>query len=316
MTGEKQKPLVSIVICTYNRCKYLEEAIKSALRQNYPCFEIIVVDNNSTDGTKEMVRKYPVRYILETRQGVAYARNTGLDASHGEYVGFIDDDIIVGENWINGILKGFALAEDVAAVEGPVKPHYVKPLPSWLPDDIHDSAKGPKYEKFWLLAPNEIVVTQNSMYCRKKIANSRFKTDLGRVYGSIIGGEDTEFSWQLYAKGYRFAYSPEALVCHIITPERVTFRWFMRRYFCEGLTEYALRGTRIIWRRFYKPLPDLLALLLAALSMNPRRIVTRFLRLCQTAGILYGPVYALKMSAQVRKGRRCIHGSKNCGVSR
>ena len=90
-------PLISAVICTYNRADLLAGAIESLLEQtlNPAHREIIVVDNASTDGTRAVVEQFApdgVRYVLETRQGLGYARNRGWQEARGEFVAYIDDD--------------------------------------------------------------------------------------------------------------------------------------------------------------------------------------------------------------------------------
>jgi glycosyltransferase involved in cell wall biosynthesis len=92
------KPLISIVIPTYNNEKYLPEAIESSLEQSYKNIEIIVVDDGSTDNTRELVKQYgsKVRYIYQENQGVSGARNTGIKNAAGNYLQFLDaDDIIL-----------------------------------------------------------------------------------------------------------------------------------------------------------------------------------------------------------------------------
>lgn len=283
-----QQLLVSIVICTYNRCLDLDKTLQSVCELEYDSFEVIVVDNNSTDDTEKIVGKYPVKYILESRQGVAYARNTGLEASAGYYVGFIDDDELVDRDWIRGMLKGFALSASIGAVTGPVIPQYTNQTSVWMPEAFHGSDCGPDYR---LLSSKELIGTGNSMFRSELVKNIRFKTNLGRVKSSLISGEDTDFVQQLYDKGYVGGYSPEAIVHHMIPPERTTLQWFVERYFAEGITEYLRKGHWVIWRRLHKPVIDVVALCGVILSFNPKRIIARLLRCCQTAGILYGPIY-------------------------
>lgn len=285
-------PFVSIIVCTYNRSRQLRKTLESLLKLEYTPYEIIVVDNNSKDDTPQVVAEYPVRYVFEGQPGVAFARNMGLETAKGEYVGFIDDDERVAPQWIQGMLQGFQLHPQVAAVTGPCIPEYEVPLPFWLKDDINAVPADEKYKGLFLLSHREVLGTGNALFDKKKLSGIRFKTQLGRKQGGIIGGEDSDFIYQLYAKGYKAAYSPEALVYHWIPAERLTLRYFMRRYFCEGITEYLRKGNGVVWRRLYKPVPDCIALLLAIISFHPKRITGRWLRLCQTLGILYGPIYS------------------------
>ncbi|WP_456430829.1 glycosyltransferase [Thermosulfuriphilus sp.] len=86
------RPLVSVIIPTYNRRSLVGEAVKSVLSQTYRPLELIVVDDGSTDGTEELLREYPLRYIRIPHQGVSRARNQGVQASRGEIIAFLDSD--------------------------------------------------------------------------------------------------------------------------------------------------------------------------------------------------------------------------------
>ena len=88
----KDKPLVSVVIPSYNRAALLPEAIETVLQQTYQHFEIIVVDDESTGNTADIAKQYPIRYIFQENQGVSAARNTGILASKGKYIALLDSD--------------------------------------------------------------------------------------------------------------------------------------------------------------------------------------------------------------------------------
>ncbi len=85
---------VSIIIPTYNRREFLRKALDSVLRQTYPYFEIIVVDDGSNDGTADMLTSYgsSIKYLHQNNQGPAAARNTGVKASRYDLVAFLDSD--------------------------------------------------------------------------------------------------------------------------------------------------------------------------------------------------------------------------------
>lgn len=91
---------VSVIIPTYNRAKLLVEAVESVLRQTYRDFEIIVVDDGSTDDTEERIQKYSDRlvYIKQQNAGVNVARNRALSAAKGEYIALLDNDDLWFEN--------------------------------------------------------------------------------------------------------------------------------------------------------------------------------------------------------------------------
>jgi len=89
---DKEKPLVSIIITSYNYGRYLADAIESAQRQTFPNIEIIVVDDGSTDNTRDVAERYPVRYIFQKNRGAAAAKNRGIKCSHGEFFRYLDAD--------------------------------------------------------------------------------------------------------------------------------------------------------------------------------------------------------------------------------
>lgn len=90
-------PAVSVIITTYNRPEYLRKAIESVLVQTYQDWELVIVDDGSTDNTQEVVRKYvnenaKVRYVRQTNQGPGPARNKGISETSGAFIAFLDDD--------------------------------------------------------------------------------------------------------------------------------------------------------------------------------------------------------------------------------
>ena len=105
------EPIITVVICTYNRLNHLKKAVDSLINQTIDnsMYEILIVDNNSTDGTANIADKYypkigNIRYILETRQSVAIARNTGWQHSNTKYVAYLDDDEIAKSDWLEQML--------------------------------------------------------------------------------------------------------------------------------------------------------------------------------------------------------------------
>jgi len=91
-----KKPLVSIIIPTYNRCFFIEKALKSILEQTYQDFEIIIIDDGSTDNTKKVIAPYlidsRVKYLYQENQGVTKARISGIKMAKGEYIALLDSD--------------------------------------------------------------------------------------------------------------------------------------------------------------------------------------------------------------------------------
>jgi glycosyltransferase involved in cell wall biosynthesis len=95
------RPLVSVVVPVYNGERFLAQALESALAQEYEPFEVIVVDDGSTDGSAAVAQAYPVRYLNRRNGGVAAARNEGVTAATGEFLAFLDQDDL----WLQGKLE-------------------------------------------------------------------------------------------------------------------------------------------------------------------------------------------------------------------
>jgi glycosyltransferase involved in cell wall biosynthesis len=84
--------LVSVVVAAYNGERFLNETLESLFAQDYEPFEVVFVDDGSTDGTAEIAQSFPVRYLRQENQGLPAARNAGLAVAKGELVAFLDDD--------------------------------------------------------------------------------------------------------------------------------------------------------------------------------------------------------------------------------
>lgn len=121
---------ISVVIATRNRAHWLEETIKSLIKQTRMPDEIIVVDNASTDGTAlfiaELQKTISIRYLYEEKKGIPFARNCGVKAANGDVLVFIDDDAVADENWLKNIEIHFIRDPNIGAVGGLVKPYPIR----------------------------------------------------------------------------------------------------------------------------------------------------------------------------------------------
>lgn len=270
---------ISAIICTHNRAQYLRKAITSLIQQELPkeYYEILIVDNASSDNTKEVVQEFSnstnVRYLYEEKVGLAQARNTGWRAANGEYVAYLDDDAIASPAWLRKIIETFvSVRPEPGCVGGKVEPVWEAPRPIWLSDSklgdlaILDWSDKPVIlnEKQWLAGAN--------MSFPKKLLESMngFQADLGRSGNKLFTGEDILLERQLMNRGYHCFYHPEILVQHHIAASRLTKDWFMKRAYWQGVADVSIRiyeESPPVLRRLFKGIITLLKMLL-----SPREI--------------------------------------------
>lgn len=233
-----RKPLVTVVVPTMRRPAPLRRALASLFAQEMPpgaTLEIVVVDNSSDGDARDAVAAAaagapcPVRYIGESRPGVANARNCGVAAARGVWVAFLDDDEEASPTWL---ARHLATADEAQAdaVFGPVTPRAeeggeIGPFEPYfsrrfdLPDgvDITDRAA--------------YLGTNNSMFLRASClaAPAPFDPRL-----NSIGGEDSLLLRNLASSGRRFVWSARAGVTEWVPPRRLRWSYVKRRKFLSG----------------------------------------------------------------------------------
>jgi glycosyltransferase involved in cell wall biosynthesis len=240
------RPDVSIVICTYNRKKSLEECLKSIFSMDYKrhLFEVLIVDKGSTDGTAELCRNFPVRFVTNMRGGLPFQRNKGAELAQGSIVVYTDDDCLVEKNWLNNLLEGFQFSESVAGVGGPVIPS----VPNIIPKKIFVKAVFGLFDEGEKTKLTDGIITANSAFKREVFEKIRFDETLGRANPGrfkrfVLKGEDTIFCRDLTSSGYKIVYTPNAKVYHQIRRERISVSYIIEHALNEGVsnTRYYLR---------------------------------------------------------------------------
>jgi glycosyltransferase involved in cell wall biosynthesis len=241
------EPEVSVVIGTYNRCDVLRGALESLLTQDSGGvnYEVIVVDNNSTDDTRNMVAGLREKlqttnliYCFERTQGVSHARNRGITAARGRLIAFTDDDIRPAPNWIATVREGFRKFPNADCIGGRVLPQPQTEFPVWLtskhwsplalldmgdkPIDL-DVRNGPG-----LVAAN--LAVKASVFADVGL----FQPQLQRVKNSIGSMEDHEFQLRLTAANKRLVYLPDLVVYAQVLEERLTKDYHRRWYRGHG----------------------------------------------------------------------------------
>ncbi|MBI3997030.1 MAG: glycosyltransferase family 2 protein [Candidatus Omnitrophica bacterium] len=241
--------MISVAVCTYNRSESLRDTLRSLSAQVMTAddsLEVIVVDNNSTDRTAAVVReeaarmRWPLRYVVEPRQGIAFARNLGLQTARGHYVAFIDDDAIADPRWIESLSRGIA---DTGAdlIGGRIDPCWLAPRPTWLTTELCGPITafdcGPQRHRCTTRCSHAFLTTNVALRRAAVGAYGLFDVSLGRRGTRWVGGEDFELFRRWLRQGAAIVYEPSALVQHKVSPERVTPAFYRRWFEDIGYTQ-------------------------------------------------------------------------------
>lgn len=288
---------VSIVISTYNRCGLLEGALQSLLSQTPAdmAYEILAVDNNSTDQTRPMVGALAaqnpdkLKYLFEPKQGLSYGRNAGIAAAKAPIIAFTDDDVRVSADWVWRIKAGFAANPDIDFLGGKVIPRWPAEPPRWLtkanwsPLALLDYGDRP----FFVDSQKQLcLIGANFAFRRRAFENvGLFKTDFQRVKDGIGSLEDHEILLRLWRVGSRGLYLPELVVTAEIEPERMEKQYHRKWHASHGRFYAALHSEEVeqsklgklfgVPAHFYRQaLDDLAAWIRARIRRQPAEAFT------------------------------------------
>lgn len=233
-------PRLSAVICTYNRADRLADALHSLCAQTLDpaLYEVIVIDNNSTDETPAIVRSFAahgVRYVLETQQGLGYARNRGWQEARGKFVGYLDDDARAHPDLLGRALSLFSEDDPgLLCVGGVILPYYTSAKPEWFKDEYEIRTWGPEAR---YLRQGESFSGSNMIWRRDALAqHGGFQVDRGMRGDQLDLGEESGLFahiWQTQ-RVPRFLYSPDLIVYHWVDPAKMTVGYHIKRGLTAG----------------------------------------------------------------------------------
>jgi O-antigen biosynthesis protein len=221
-------PRVSVVVASYNGARTLETCLASLDRLNYPDYEIILVDDGSTDTTCRIASDHPrVRYVYQENKGLSVARNTGIAAATGEIVAFTDSDCRADEDWLRYLI-GDLLNGDLAGIGGH---NLLPPEDSWVAGAVMVSPGGPAHV---MLNDRE---AEHIPGCNMAF----YKWALEEIGGFDPvyrkAGDDVDVCWRLQQAGYRIGFSPAGFVWHY---RRSTVKAYLKQQAGYGEAEALL----------------------------------------------------------------------------
>ena len=247
-------PAISVIIPTFNRRKLLLQSVKSVLNQSLDPseYEIIIVDNHSTDGTRNAVAKIMddldgnrIKYVFEANPGLVNSRHAGAREAASDILVFTDDDIIASQGWLRAIQNAFA-DPMVSLVGGKVIPQYETSAPDWLEAFWEKNQWGVwnMYLSLIDLGKDLIEIPANFVFGLNFAIRKKVLYDCGGFHPdsfpwSMIryrGDGEYGLAMALMKNGLKAVYHPDARVEHIVSRERLTPEYVCRRSFLEGIS--------------------------------------------------------------------------------
>ncbi|MEA5580827.1 glycosyltransferase [Nodularia harveyana UHCC-0300] len=238
---------ISAIICTHNRDSYLGAAIDSLLAQDFRGeFEVVVVDNGSSDRTREVVEQRlgdrRVKYVFEPTIGLSVARNTGARVASAEILAYLDDDAVASTSWLQVLYAAYQDNSQLAIAGGKVTllwPPNIEP-PSWLSPGLagnlgaYDLGDSMVYIQQPGLTPRGLNYSLRRSFLEEI---GGFDPHLGRVGKNLLSNEELQMTEFALQRGWQVAYLPQALVAHNVAPERLKRSWFLNRGWWQGISE-------------------------------------------------------------------------------
>lgn len=240
---------LSIVVATYNRAEQLMITLQSVAEQskNPALWECVVVDNNSSDNTQqridEFITKHPklnIVYLFESKQGLSYARNAGIEKAQGNIIAFIDDDERIVPDFISAYIHLFDTYPTAMAAGGKIIAEYPAGRPRWMSHYTERPIANPMdFGDYIRTFPKGSIPGGGNMAMRREVFNSIgvFNTSLGRTGKSLIGGEESDLFERIAEAGMECYYTPSAVMYHIIPKEKLTDDYFKRLCYNTGVSQ-------------------------------------------------------------------------------
>ena len=244
----KQKPLITVAICTYNRANYLKDTLKDlAVQSEDPAqFEILVVNNNSPDDTPNVCEWFAetnqgihFRSVMEKKQGLSHARNRAVEEAAGSFLLFIDDDVHLKKDFVEQAVRSVDLVSGLSCAGGRIFVTFDDSEPDWIPDELmpmfglHDL--GDEMKNY---PPDNFPRGGNMLIHRELFREAGlFDTNLGRTGNVLSGSEEKDFFEKTRKSGVEPWYLPQLELWHRIGNRRLGREYLKKQSAGIGYSE-------------------------------------------------------------------------------
>lgn len=238
---------LSFIICTYNRDRYIYQCLSRLAANARPNeWEIILVDNNSTDNTPAECQRFAAechpsnyRYIVERQQGLSYARNRGIAEAKGDWLVFLDDDAMVGPDYVANLLALLRDNPTAGAFGGQITPFFEDAAPKWMSRWTMGFVSAIDMgNRVCLFPKGKFPIGANMGISRRTVEQvGVFNTALGRNKENLLGGEEKDIFLRIQALGIPIYYFPNIGVRHCIPARRTTKDFIRRLGYGVGVSE-------------------------------------------------------------------------------
>lgn len=241
--------MLSVLICTYNREKYIGKLLESIAANDLAKseYEIVLVDNNCTDNTRDVCETFAAahkdiafRYYVEAEQGLSAARNKAIKEAKGDMLVYVDDDALVDSWYLRTIAEYMAQHPEISAVGGPIIPMYETEEPKWMTRYTKELLCGYLYfgEEERSFPGDRYPGGGNAAYRAEVFEQvGLFNTALGRKGDGLMGSEEKDIFDKMRSRGMRFMYLPKMILHHIIPQKKLERDYFDRLTYQIGVSE-------------------------------------------------------------------------------
>lgn len=243
-------PIISHIICTYNRANYLPKALEALAHQNYSDFndfEVVIINNNSTDNTQQVVDTFiqqysniKVIYANEEKQGLSNARNKAIEVSNAEWLAFLDDDAYVDADYTRNLINFIKSNTSIKAIGGPILLDFESSKPNWYTHYLGSLFGYFKpYKSSRLFTKNFYPRGSNMIFHRSLFQKyGRFNPNLGRIGRNMMGSEEKDMFQRIYKNNEKVYYLHTAIIYHLVPDFRTELDYIKKQSIGVGRSEH------------------------------------------------------------------------------